>query len=216
VGVAGAAVAHIVTNKPVRSIPFIGPALTSASNSTFLMCFEDTSYNQYGTSDFGDGDGDGDIDIDNKHHNSTPGSFFLWFTAQNLAPGTYSITVDAPVGGFGDSTSPFAVASNGNGNNAFLYNLADNQSSKCPTSDPSGQFAQAHTVPDLFTSGGVTIPQSGSSFSDLQLKVHLTWNDPNDITTPLPTSLTCTLHSGGTGGPVVGQQTIIVTADSSD
>jgi hypothetical protein len=211
VGVAGFAAAHTPAARPIiRFIRDNGVGGASAV-STSSACFEDTSFIKYGDPSFGDKDGDGDIDINNKNHSSTPGSFLLWFTAHDVPPGKYTITVDSPA--IGDHTVPFAYADSGNG--AFLYNLPKNGATDCPGSKPTTyQIAQSHTVGGLFPSGGISIPQGVSGNSDLQFLVHLTWNDPNQILSSLSTTFTISLHSGGSGGPVVSSANVTVVADN--
>jgi hypothetical protein len=212
VGVAGFAAAHTPAAKPIIRLLHTSGIGTASAVSTGTACFEDTGFNQYGSAAFDTKDNDGDIEVDNSNHNAIPGSFFLWFTVHDVAPDNYTITVDSPT--LGDTSTPFEYSNSGN--NAFLYNMAKNTAADCPTSKPdSSQIGQSHSVPGLFPSSGVSIPQGSlSGNTDLQLLVHIDWHDANSILSSLSTTFNITLHRGGSGGAVVSTASVTVVADN--
>jgi len=129
----------------------------AASGEKFTTCFTDTSYVAETTFQA----------VNDQGHSP---SAFMWFTAHNLPAGpTYTFSVSQTLG---DTSTPFELQSGGMGNNFFLFKLAKDQASDCPTAQPSGQVDQGHLVTDISYSF------SGAA-SDLQLKIHVTWNGGN-------------------------------------
>jgi hypothetical protein len=182
---AGAAVVRATPLGP-RLLGSVQPVTDQVSGQVvFDPCFEDTNF--ISLSSF------------NVHNgNASPGSFFLWFTAYNLPAGTYTISISPDPG---DATTPFKLADAGNG--AFLFKLAANTASQCPSSDPTDQVAAGHTVDDVFP-----YTFTGAN-SDLQLKVHLAY-DGGTLTSDATYSYTGTLQNGA--HVTLASSTISITA----
>jgi hypothetical protein len=110
---------------------------------------------------------------------TNPGTFFLFFTAHNVAPGSYTITITRDPGNVDVGASPWAYQGN---NPARLYKEANGTASDCPNVGvgnlPVGQVRQADTVPHLFSNP----PQSAAAYTfsgsnaDLQVSAHLVFN----------------------------------------
>lgn len=152
---AGAVVARATPLGP-RLLGNVLPVSSLTSGQVvFDPCFEDTMFQPLASFSVHDG-------------HPSPGSFFLWFTAYNLPAGTYTIVVSPDPGA---STKPFKLASDIHGNASFLFKLAANTATQCPSSNPTNQVRQAFLVDSLFP-----YTFTGAN-SDLQLKVHLAYND---------------------------------------
>lgn len=185
---AGAAVVRATPLGP-RLLGSVQPATNQASGQVvFDPCFEDTQFIQLSS-----------FNVHAGH--ASPGSFFLWFTAYDLPAGTYTISITPDPG---DTTTPFQLADAGNG--AFLFKLAANTASQCPSSDPTDQVAAGHTVDSVFP-----YTFTGAN-SDLQLKVHLDY-DGGTLTSDAVYSFTGTLQNGAS--VTLGTSSISVTAHAS-
>ena len=178
---AGIAAAHphtgILTKLGVTN-PF---GASTQGNCT--MCFEKTDFSTINN----------EFDVHSGH--ASPGDFWLWFTAQNLAPDTYTISISPDPG-----TSPFTYSGS---NSEKLYQLGANTATQCPGALPKKDpDTQADTVSGLGSYGF-----SGSN-ADLQLAVHFKW-DGTTISGDHDYTFTATL-SNGSG--VVCTASIKVTA----
>lgn len=151
------------------------------------MCFEDTNF--LSTPSF----------VVHSNGESSPGSFFIWFTAQNVSAGKYTISITPDPG---DSTTPFRLQANGN--NAFLYKLTAGTATSCPPSTPTGQVGSSHSADGLF-------PYSFTgATSDLQLQIHLKY-DGGAITAKHTYTFTGTI-TNNTTNTIVGTATVSVIA----
>lgn len=133
-------------------------AVSGSHNCT--LCFEDTDYNKLTS-----------FNVDKHGHNS-PGQFYLWFVAQNLPQGTYTMKITLDPGNHTMVHSPFAYPPGG-GNYAQLYQLSANSSSNngCPTGKPQTTAAEGSKISDCFP-----YATTGTGNVDLWLAVHLAWD----------------------------------------
>lgn len=148
----------------------VSPAAGPSGSVNFQACFEDSGFAV--TPSF----------TVNGNGKTSPGTFFVWMTAYDLAPSvTYAMTLtqSAPDGESGppnDTSTPFNVAAAGN--SIFLFSSDANSASQCPKSDPATQIAAQHDL-----TNGISFTLTGTAHKDVQLKAHIKWND-DALTTP--------------------------------
>lgn len=149
--------------------------------------------------------------VHNNH--ASPPEFFIWFTAHNLAPGSYTMGISPDPT---NSSSPIRLASSGN--NASLFLVDANKAYDCPTCDrngavvmncptcgPKSPVRKSHSVDGLFS----TAYSFSGSNHDLQLQVHVKW-DGATLASDKTLSFTGTLKDGQ--GTVVCTSSVSVTA----
>lgn len=163
-GVAGAA---LVTGEfPSPSLRFVGGVV---SGDPCRGCITGSNYQMYTA-----------FTVNSNGQNANPGTFFLWFTDHAPPSGSYDVTVQIKKYALnsgtsvlatytlGDSNAPFIFKASGN--NAYAFKVANAQD--CPTSAPSGQISQAHTLADMMPINFA--PPSGGT-CDLQIYAHIDW-----------------------------------------
>jgi hypothetical protein len=160
---------------------------TVSGQHVCTMCFEDTNFDQIND----------EFNVHKGH--ASPGDFYLWFTAQNLVQGTYTISISPDPG-----TSPFTYS--GSSNMCKLYQLPANTATQCPSALPTTavktKFATSVSGLGAFTT-------TGSGNADLQLAVHMKWDDSAPSTGDHTYKFTATI-SNGSG--VVCTASVTVTA----
>jgi hypothetical protein len=148
---------------------------TVSGQHVCTMCFENTGFGQINNT----------FTVDKNGH-ASPGDFYLWFTAQNLASGTYTISISPDPG-----VAPFTYS--GNANQCKLYQLPVNTATQCPSALPTTavktKFATSVSGLGAFTT-------TGSGNADLQLAVHMKWVDGTKISGPQTYTFTATLSNG--------------------
>lgn len=162
---------------------------TVSGQGTCNMCWEDTSFTSLKTNGF-----------NVKNGKASPPSYFIWFTAQNLPAGTYTLTVNPS-----PNTAPFKYP-NGNGNNAFLYQRTAGTTVQCPSFD--GGVLPGDEVEHANTLAGIN-PWTTSGPQDLQWAIHIDW-DGTVITSDTIYTFTGTLKDGQ--GNTVCTASVSVTA----
>lgn len=164
------------------------------------MCFENTEYEHISS-------------FKVKNGRAAPPEYFIWLTAHNLAPGSYTMSVSPDPT---NSSSPFKLASSGN--NAFLFSLDANKATDCPSCDtkgyvqmncatcaPKSPVRQNHSPDGLFATAYTT----GGGNHDLQMQIHIKW-DGTKISSNHTYTFTGTVKNAQ--GAVVCTATATVTA----
>lgn len=127
------------------------------------------------------------FDVNHTNGNASPPSYFIWFTAQNLPAGTYTLTVSPDPG-----ASPFKYAANVNGNAVFLYQRTAGSTVQCPHFDPA--VLPGDEKEHASTLAGIN-PWTTSGPQDLQWAIHIDWNKVK-ITSDTIYTFTGTLKDG--------------------
>lgn len=164
------------------------------------MCFENTEYQSISSFKVHDG-------------HASPPEYFVWLTAHNLTPGSYSMSISPDPT---NTSTPFKLASSGN--NAFLFAVDTDKAKDCPTCDskgavtlncptcgPKSPVRQNHSPDGLFATA-YTI--SGSN-RDLQMQVHIKW-DGTHLSSQHTYSFTGSVKDSH--GTVICTATVSVTA----
>lgn len=158
---ATAGIAAACQNNPTVLAHFPNNTSSGSGPVTCSLCFEDTNFFTLGS-----------FNIDSKGHNS-PGQFYLWFTAQNLPQGKYTMSIKLNPGNHTMMHSPFTYHPGG-GNQTFLYQKTKNTADSCPhfaSSLPGGEVKHSTTIGGLFC-----YQTTGSGNVDLQMAVHMDWD----------------------------------------
>lgn len=140
-----------------------------SAQASCTMCFEDTDFNSLASTGF---------NVNHNNGNASPGSFYIWFTAQHVPDGSYTISISPDPG-----AAPFKYQANPNGNAAFLYQYADGTAqSPCPTFSgnppqlPGGEQRHAGTLAGLFQSPYASTYTVSGGPVDLQIAAHIKWD----------------------------------------
>lgn len=176
---------------------------TASGSGGCSMCFENTEYQAISK-----------YTVHSGH--ASPPEYFVWLTAHNLAPGSYTMSISPDPT---NTSSSFKLASSGN--NAFLFLVDANKAKDCPTCDsrgsvhvlcancaPKDPVRTNHSVDGLFSTA-YTI--AGSSHHDLQLQVHIKW-DGTHLSSNHTYAFTGTVKNSQ--GAVVCSSSVSVTAQA--
>lgn len=149
---------------------------------------------------------------------TNPGTFYLIFTAHNLAPGSYIMTITRDPGGHDIGDSPWAYQ----GSNAVkLFQDGNGTAVDCPNFSgtlPSGEVRDADSMTLMFShppqNPTAAYPIAGSSNADLQLTAHLVFNS-HGLTGSQSYTFTGTL-TNAQGQSICTTSALTVTANQKD
>jgi hypothetical protein len=144
-----------------RVLSKIRPLTANASpTDPYAICFEDTMLLGSPTTSF---------NVDKNGKGTTPGSFWLFYTARLLPAGSYTLDLTQSVnggagqpvnGGPGSATAPFIFQDS----QAVHFTVTTSAVADCPTTKPGG------------TSGTSYGPVTVTAGQTIQWAVHLTWD----------------------------------------
>lgn len=153
-----------------------------------------------------------------KTGSTNPGTFYLIFTAHNLAPGSYTMTITRDPGSHDIGDPPWAYQGS---NPVKLFKWGNGAAVDCPNfggSLPSGEVRDADSMTLMFShppqNPAAAYQITGSSNADLQLTAHLVFNGVG-LTGSHSYTFTGTLKNGQ-GQTVCTTAPLEVTANQKD